>query len=306
MLEVLDLFFRYPGGFRVEVERLSLLPGEVTALIGPNGAGKTTFLRLLAGLLEPLRGRIRFRERPLREVLRAGEIALFLDSYPPRTSLSPVTWMRLVAAARGRRASREEARKWFARHGLAGVAGKRFSSMSSGERRRSMLAVVSWGDPSVVLLDEPLATLDPGAVMEWRQRILEQAHREKVVVVSSHALLDLERIATRFVFMRGGRVLRVLGREELRERRTVRVQVAAACSAVEAALDESWIVSLEEQAEGTVAVLDESRAPAFSRLVSMLAERGLEVTGGGPGGLGLEDAFREVTEGEEQQEEGEG
>ncbi len=296
-LRVSNLSFRYAGGFSLQVAELLLRPGEVTALIGPNGAGKTTLLRLLAGLLEPVDGSVRLDAEPFDAVVRRGRLGLFLDTFPPGTDLSPLAWLRLLARARGREISRPDALGWLERHGLGKVARRPFRRMSSGERRRAMLALVTWGDPSVLLLDEPLASLDPDAVMDWRRRILEHAERGRIVLVSSHALLELERLASTFVFMRGGRVVRVASREDLSRVPALRVEVAAPRAAVERALPREWILSMEDLADRTIVTVDEKVAPRFAEIVAALEERGIEVIGGGREGISLEEAFREVSSG---------
>ena len=277
-IEIRGLRFRYRGGFSLAIDDLVLQPGQVTALVGPNGAGKTTLLRLLAGLLAPAEGTLVSGGRPLADLVRSGRLLLFLDTFPPASSLHPLRWMDLLGSLRGRRPGRDEALAWLEEHGAGDVARRPFSKMSSGQRRRAILAVLAWGDPAVVLLDEPLVNLDPRAVAEWRERIARLAAGGRVVLVSSHILSELELVASTYVFMESGRITGTRTREELAGRRLYRIVVRASRERAVALLGERRVEEAEDHgADRVVLLVSPGAGDTVASLAAVFEQEGIEV-----------------------------
>ncbi len=294
-VEVRDLVFRYRRkGFRLEVERLECRAGEVTALIGPNGAGKTTLLQLLAGLAAPGGGVVRVGGEPQPRARRSRRLAVFLDRFPPDSSQRLDRWLRAVASVRGLSWGAGDVEEWASRCGVTDLLGRRLGEMSAGERRRAGLALATLGDWEFLLLDEPLASLDPSAAMAWRDTFAGYAEAGKTVVVSSHALVELERIAHRFVFLREGRVVRTAGREDLQEEERIQVVLRGTREAARAALAGVAILA-EAEDNGTVALsVAAETVGGMGGIMERLAGAGVPVLSVSVGRRTLEDLFREV------------
>ncbi len=172
---------------------LSATPGELVALCGPNGAGKSTLLRLMAGLLPggmPAPRRVAFVEQGARSA-----------------------WGLTVAqvAALGRIPHRDEAaepiQRAMARCGVLNLRDRRVDQVSGGQARRAMLARAFATEPSVFLLDEPTADLDPAATHDIMALLSDTARGGATVVVALHALDLALRYATRLVVLHAGRIV---------------------------------------------------------------------------------------------------
>lgn len=200
---------RFRGGAGVDGVDLAVASGEIVALIGLNGAGKTTLLRLLLGMLRPDSGRALLHGVPLPEVGASGWARLghFVDGAPGYPELTARG--NLIAAARLRGvldpgATASAALRAFA---LEPWADRRLRTLSLGNRQRVGLAAALQHRPSVVVLDEPGNALDPRGVILLRDQLTRLAGAGAAVLVSSHHLDEVARIADRIVVMNRGRVI---------------------------------------------------------------------------------------------------
>ena len=195
---------------------LSVDDGEVVALLGPNGAGKTTFLRAVAGLVAIDRGRIEIGgtvvDDPATGVFLPPEDRAVGVVFQEHRLFAHLTALENVAfglRARGvpRREARARAAGWLGRLGLSDHAGSRPAQLSGGQSQRVALGRVLAVDPSLILLDEPLAALDATTRIEVRRdlrRHLEGTGRPTVLV--THDPVDAHALAHRVVVVEGGRV----------------------------------------------------------------------------------------------------
>jgi len=189
------------------VDRLSFQveAGETFALIGPNGAGKTTTLKILLGLTRPNEGRVTIGKEglPPHDARARHDLG-----YVPQRVEFPAG--RTVAEVLGffsdlRDLPRTAVARALGRVGLADYARRRASDLSGGYTQRLSLAQALLGDPALLVLDEPTASLDPEATWEFRS-LLEQLQREgKTVILSSHLLTEVERVADRVLILLEGR-----------------------------------------------------------------------------------------------------
>ncbi|HEV7457033.1 MAG TPA: ABC transporter ATP-binding protein [Roseococcus sp.] len=190
---------RAGGVALVEDVSLDLRAGEVLGLIGPNGAGKTTLLRLMAGLLRPAPGEIRLHGRPLpawpaRE--RARRMGYLPQHFAPHWDYTARELLRLGLERGGSAEGLEEVATL---HGVAGLLGRRWSSLSGGERARVLAASVLATRPGVVLADEATAALDVGQSLALMRRLRAAAREGAAVAVVVHdlnlALAGCDRLA---------------------------------------------------------------------------------------------------------------
>ncbi len=169
---------------------LDVAGGSITALLGPSGCGKTTALKLVAGLLRPTTGRVRFGDRDVTDVRaeRRGAVMVFQDHrlFPSLSAGDNVAFglrMRGVARRERRRAASDA----LAQVGLTGLQARRPAELSAGQRQRVALARALVLEPEVLLLDEPLANLDAHLRSGMRELILSlQRARSLTTVVVTH------------------------------------------------------------------------------------------------------------------------
>jgi ABC-2 type transport system ATP-binding protein len=183
------------------------LPGQVTALLGPNGAGKTTTLRMLLGLVAPDRGTATFGGRRYDElpdpVRQVGAVLEACGYHPGRTALDH---LRVLATASG--LPHDAPQRVLAETGLAADGRRRVGQFSLGMRQRLGLAAAMLGDPAVLVLDEPTNGLDPPGVRWLRGYVRRLADEGRTVLLSSHALSEVELTADHVLVLAHGRLLR--------------------------------------------------------------------------------------------------
>ena len=184
---------------------LSIPAGRVVGLVGPNGAGKTTLLNLAVGLLTPTRGRINVLgtvpARGSAELARVGYVA---QDTPTYSGLSVADHLRMGAWLNPGW-DRQFAEERIGRLGLDPA--QRAGRLSGGERAQLALTVAVAKRPELLVLDEPVARLDPLARREFLQSLMEVVADHGVsVVLSSHLVTDLERVCDHLIILVASRV----------------------------------------------------------------------------------------------------
>ncbi len=201
-------------GFDVSFE---LAPGETLAVLGPNGAGKSTLLTLLAGLLDPTSGRatldgavlfdVGAGRRLVTEPRHRGVALLAQEAllFPHLTALENVAF---GPRSRGehRAAARARALDWLGRVGVEDLARRRPAELSGGQAQRVAIARALAADPSLLLLDEPLAALDV-AVAPAVRTLLREVLTGRSAVIVTHDPLDAFLLADRVLILDGGRIV---------------------------------------------------------------------------------------------------
>jgi ABC-2 type transport system ATP-binding protein len=205
-LEVRDLVKRYAGRAVLDGVTLQVAAGEIVALLGPNGAGKTTTVECLEGLRRPDGGSVRVLGTDPWGAARdhRARVGVLLQDGGFDIRARPLETLRQFAAFH---ATPLEAVGLLDRVGLATVATTPYRRLSGGERQRLGLAVALIGQPEVLFLDEPTAGMDPEARAVTRELVAAERARGVAVLLTSHDMVDVERLADRIVVVVGGRVV---------------------------------------------------------------------------------------------------
>jgi len=184
----------------------SARPGRVTAFLGPNGAGKSTTLRAILGIDRLDSGSARIGGRPFREHARPLRVAGALLSpdaaHPARTTRGH---LRVVAAGNGLPGT--SVARVIELVGLGDLADLPVGQMSLGMKQRLGLATALIGDPAVLVLDEPHNGLDTAAIRWLRVALRSLADAGRTVLVSSHLMAEVERVADDVVVIDEGRIV---------------------------------------------------------------------------------------------------
>ena len=191
---------------RVAVDDVSfeLAPGEIFALLGPNGAGKTTTLRMLAGLIAPTSGAVQVDGEamtPTASHLR-GRIGFLTEAPGLWDRLTVYDNLIVYARLQGAVPSDQAVRRALDLFGIANRADDPTAQLSKGLKQRVALARTLLHDPAIVLLDEPTAGLDPESAHETRALILRLRNDNRTVVLSTHNLDEVDRVADRVGVLR--------------------------------------------------------------------------------------------------------
>lgn len=277
VLETAALCKRYGKFEALRSLTMSVPRGAIYGLIGKNGAGKSTLLRLICGLQAPTDGSYRLygtdaHDRAIGKArAHMGAVvetpALYLD-------MSAVENLREQALALGL-PDGGDIFALLSLVGLGNVGKKRVRHFSLGMRQRLGIAVALLGNPDFLILDEPLNGLDPQGILEMRELILT-LNRERgiTVLVSSHILDELSKIATHFGFIHEGRMVREADAETLRKSfrkyTALRVDDVRACAV---ALDKLGL-SYEVAGENEVLLFSDI---TLTRLVEALSAQSCEL-----------------------------
>lgn len=196
---------RYRKAWALRECGISVPAGHVVALVGPNGAGKTTLLRLLAGLSTPSAGQVAVLGgcQPGSAAARAD--VSYLDQQMPLYRNLHVRDMLRVAEAMNNRWHREMAEARLAMLGIP--VARRVGKLSGGQRAQLALTLAIARRPRLLLLDEPLSSLDPLARQEVMAALMTSVAEDGLsVVFSSHVVAELERVASYLIVLSGGQV----------------------------------------------------------------------------------------------------
>ncbi len=269
---------RFGRRWAVRNVELDVRRGEIYGFIGKNGAGKTTVLRMLAGLLRPSEGQVAFEE---------GGPQLRLGFLPQSARLAERSTAAETIAFFARARSADAAPAFDRARRIEIDLERPTGVLSPGMQRKLQIVIATIGDPPLLVLDEPTAGLDPVGIAQFRSLAAECAGRGAAVLVSSHALSELDRLCRRVAIIDSGRVV-YQGAAPSR----VRIETSA--------VDEKCLAALRRHLPGQIRLdregllLDGGRE-CIPSVVRALVEHGVDVFGAHVGGL--ESFFREVLEG---------
>lgn len=287
VLEVRGLSKHFGTEAAVDGIDFELTEGSATALIGPNGSGKTTTLSMLAGLLEATDGEIQRKK---------GLSIGFLPQYPRFFPwLTALEFLEMAAKLSGvdTRKARQQAERTLEFVGLRQVAGKKIGGFSGGMKQRLGLAQAMVHQPSLLLLDEPISSLDPTGrreVMELLKSLLGQT----TILYSTHILNDAEEMTDQLLFLQNGRLVEQGSLDQVRSRYAdpkIRVRFENTDAAERFVEKAPWPGAVK----GTAAVLPvKEEGPFMQEVFRYLAVNSLPVLGIEQETASLEDIFLKV------------
>ena len=208
-LQLRNLSKQYGTKCAVDNVNAKLEPG-VYGLLGANGAGKTTLMRMICGVLKPTSGDIRLNGKTINELgeqyyTHLGYMPQDFGFYPDFTARE---FMLYMAAVKGldKRVAKTRTQDLLHMVNLDDVADKKIKSYSGGMKQRLGIAQVELNNPSILILDEPTAGLDPKERVRFRNLISDFA-KEKIVILSTHIVSDVSYIAYTILLMKNGSFL---------------------------------------------------------------------------------------------------
>jgi ABC-2 type transport system ATP-binding protein len=221
MLEVRHLTKKFNGIPAVDDVNFRIAPGEILGYLGPNGAGKSTTVKMIIGLLEPSDGQILYNGRSILDDLagfqqRLGYVPEEPHLYP---FLSGHEYLQLVCRLRGMEAALMESKieEFLRLFGLWDDRHTPLSSYSKGMRQKILISAALAHNPDVIIFDEPLSGLDVTTALVMRDLMRGLADRGRILFYSSHVLEVVEKVCSRVLILRKGRVAAHDSIERLRE-----------------------------------------------------------------------------------------
>ncbi|GHJ07063.1 ABC transporter [Micromonospora humidisoli] len=209
-LRVRGLRKRFRQVTAVDGVDLSVAAGERVALVGPNGAGKTTTLMSCLGAVAPDAGTIELLGQHTRRARRAALARVgFASGYLPLPPhLRVLEFLTLYARLYGAANPGEQARAGLRQFDMDGLADRWGSDLSSGQRTVIGVVKATMHAPALLVLDEPTASLDPDVALRVRTGLLGMCREQgTALLITSHNMVEVERMAQRVIFLAAGRVL---------------------------------------------------------------------------------------------------
>lgn len=204
---------------KIAVDRISLKLGKgIYGLLGANGAGKTTLMRMICGILIPTGGTISLDGKDVStEEYRAvlGYLPQDFGYYPDFTGKDFLLYMAALKGI-GKKAAEKRVKELLELVSLAEVAKKKIKTYSGGMKQRLGIAQALLNHPQILILDEPTAGLDPKERVRFRNLIAELGE-ECIVILSTHIVSDVDRIADRILMMKQGQLVFNGTRDEIGE-----------------------------------------------------------------------------------------
>src|SRR5947208_12570400 len=293
MIEAHDLTKRYGDKLAVDHLSFKVEPGRVTGFLGPNGAGKSTTMRLVLGLDRPNTGSATINGRPYAELAHPlRTVGALLEAKAMHPGRSARNHLLFLAQTQG--LPRRRVDEVLDLVGLREVAGQRVRGYSLGMSQRVGIAAAMLGNPSVLLLDEPVNGLDPEGILWIRTLMKHLASEGRTVFVSSHLMNEMAVTADHLIVIGRGRLIADCPTEEFVTRGAKQsVRVSSPDARTLAALLAAHGAEVEPDGVGMLVV---AGMPA-PRIAELAAQQGLVLYELTPQRASLEDAFMALTHG---------
>ncbi len=305
MIQAERLTKRYGPLLAVDALSFEVAPGEVLGFLGPNGAGKSTTMKMLTGFVAPTSGdaivcghRVSGDARAARD--RLGYLPEGAPSYPEMTVRA---FLAFIAAMRGLRgpARRTAVDRAVGQLDLGDVLAQTVDTLSKGYRRRVGLAQAILHDPPVLILDEPTDGLDPNQKHQVR-RLIEGMAADKIIIISTHILEEVEAVCSRALIISSGRILAddtpqgLAARARRHNAVTLRPRAAGDAAQIAEAVDAlPGVDSVERADDGTVTAFPADGAPIIGDVAALAGERGWPLVELHQESGRLDEVFREIT-----------
>ncbi len=268
VIQTMGLSKRYKDKWAVDHLDLTVEQGDIYGFIGRNGAGKSTTLKLLCGLARPTQGEALIFGKPIRDTVARRRVGALVEQAGLYPDLSGRENLRLYAALLGQDSPEGQADEILETVGLSPKEKKPVRHYSMGMRQRLGVGLALLGGPDLLLLDEPINGLDPEGIREMRELLL-RLNRERglTILVSSHILGELSKIATRYGIIQEGKLVEQITAGELEQKCTDYLHVRVDQPQKAAALLEQklGLTRWEMRPEGELRIYETVDAKAVGR-----------------------------------------
>ena len=188
--------------------------GSIYGFIGENGSGKTTTEKMICGLLHPVSGSIKLFGKDYKDIDIHSKMSCLIEGVGCFPSLTVWNNLMLHATNLGLLNKEEEIRRVLKLVRMEGAAGNKFKNCSLGMKQRIGIAMALMGDPELLILDEPINGLDVDGMRIMREILTDLSKLGKTILISSHILGELEKIATHYGIIRHGKMIKEMTSEE--------------------------------------------------------------------------------------------
>ncbi len=272
--------------------------GAIYGFIGENGSGKSTTEKMICGLIPPSGGSIKLFGKDYTDADIRAKIGVLIESPGCFPGMSVWNNMKLQAANLGMKNADADIVKVLKMVRMEGAAGNKYKNCSLGMKQRIGIAMALLGNPELLVLDEPINGLDADGMRIMREVLVDLSKNHGVsILISSHILGELEKIATHYGIIRGGKMIVEMTAEELEA--DCRTYIALRCADTRCAklVLCSKYSRVQEDEAGYVRVYDEA---STEDVVTHLYENGITVTELGTDKISLEEYYIDLMKGGKQ------
>jgi len=219
MLQVINVVKKFDSTVALDDISFNVEPGSIFALLGPNGAGKTTALRLIMQILKPDSGEILYNSQPRIKLKRNlfGYLPEERGLYQRARVLDLLVYVGLLNHMSRHRAE-VEAIRYLDKLGLVDYTKKTVNTLSKGMQQKIQFIVTLLHNPEIIILDEPFSGLDPVNQMVLRDIIAQGKEEGKSIILSTHHMAEVEKIADQIYLINQGRMILTGSLQEVHER----------------------------------------------------------------------------------------
>ena len=293
VIQTIGLSKRYKDNWAVDHLDLQVEQGDIYGFIGRNGAGKSTTLKLLCGLAQPTQGEALLFGKPIQDSVARRRVGSLIEQPGLYPDLSGRENLRLYATLLGLDSPARQVDEILETVGLSPKEKKPVKHYSMGMKQRLGVGLALLGGPDLLLLDEPINGLDPEGIREMRELLLRlNRERGMTLLISSHILGELSKIATRYGIIQQGRMVEQITAGELAQKCTDYLHLQADQPQKAAALleRELRLSRWEMRPEGEIRIYEAVDTKAVGQI---LAQAGIAVEEMGLHRQDLESYFLE-------------
>ncbi len=268
--------------------------GSIYGFIGENGSGKSTTEKIICGLIRPNGGTIKLYGKDYTDENVRAKIGVLIES--PGCFPNMTVWNNLKLQANNLSVKKpdDEIRKMLKLVRMEGAAGNKYKNCSLGMKQRIGIAMALLGNPTLLVLDEPINGLDADGMRIMREVLVDIAKNGATILISSHILGELEKIATHYGIIRGGKMIAEMTAKELDESCRTFVAVKATKKDIANTLLRRKYLRVEEDENEYIRVYDKTTP---EEIVSYLYEEGVLINEIKTDKIGLEEYYIDLMKG---------
>ena len=268
--------------------------GSIYGFIGENGSGKSTTEKIICGLIHPSGGSVKLYGKDYTDVDVRAKVGVLIES--PGCFPNVTVWnnLKLQADNLSIANSDDEIRKILKLVRMEGAAGNKYKNCSLGMKQRIGIAMALLGNPQLLVLDEPINGLDADGMRIMREVLVDIAKSGATIVISSHILGELEKIATHYGIVRGGKMIAEMSAEELENSCRTFISIGVAKKDIAKALLMRKYIRVEEDENGYIRIYDNTSP---EEIVSYLYKEGVLINEIKTDKIGLEEYYIDLMKG---------
>ena len=268
--------------------------GSIYGFIGENGSGKSTTEKIICGLIHPSGGSIKLYGKDYTDQNVRAKVGVLIET--PGCFPNMTVWNNLMLQAENLSLENpeDEIRKMLKLVRMEGAAGNKYKNCSLGMKQRIGIAMALLGNPALLVLDEPINGLDADGMRIMREVLVDIAQSGATIVVSSHILGELEKIATHYGIIRGGKMIAEMTAEELERSCRTFVAIGAAKKDLAKTILMRKFMRVEEDERGYIRVYDQTSP---EEIVSYLYDNDIIINEIKTDKIGLEEYYIDLMKG---------